>query len=202
MLPTLRGGRDRRQDACLRKQDVFEQSTRLSVCLKSLKTLTLTRLAFGHAKIPFSRNTVAVPFNFQVASTLRATHQKLQAIHAGPCKSRFLYSTEAALRTVDKLQELVRRSLLIMARGPKKAKGGKGRGPADDPAFHKGHKPFSIARVSAPKIDARAGKVARWDAEDDIPEDEEDAFHRQRDVVLLNGGRGVGGGRVDEEDGE
>lgn len=37
---------------------------------------------------------------------------------------------------------------------------------------------------------------------DDIPEDEEDAFHRQRDVVLLNGGRGVGGGRVDEEDGE
>ncbi len=103
-----------------------------------------------------------------------------------------------------------------MARGSKKPKaasesGGKVRGRdrnsagQHDPQFHTGRKGFTIDKVSKQKLDARNARVDRWEGEDDVPEDEEDAFHRQRDAILLSDGRGVGRaarGRGGDDDGE
>ncbi|KDN51325.1 hypothetical protein K437DRAFT_290192 [Tilletiaria anomala UBC 951] len=71
-----------------------------------------------------------------------------------------------------------------MARGPKKPKAGRATSA----------KTFNIAKVAAPRANRKDGKVARWNTKDDIPEDNEDAFHRQRDQILLQGGVGIGGG--------
>ena len=76
-----------------------------------------------------------------------------------------------------------------MARGPKpKAKrSGDGSGGArPKPAIGSHNQPFKIAKVAAPTLNRKQGKVQRWETEDDIPEDEEDTFHRQRDAILLD----------------
>lgn len=35
------------------------------------------------------------------------------------------------------------------------------------------------------RVDASTASLARWENEDDIPDDDEDAFHRQRDKLVF-----------------
>lgn len=48
-------------------------------------------------------------------------------------------------------------------------------------------------------ITAASGKLDRWNTTDDIPDTEQDAFHRQQDKILLGDLNGTGGA-IEEDD--
>ncbi|KAF7422639.1 hypothetical protein PC9H_010795 [Pleurotus ostreatus] len=53
-------------------------------------------------------------------------------------------------------------------------------------------------KSKARPLDRNAGKIKKWDKPADIPLDEEDEFHHNRDRILLDGN--VDQGEEDEED--